>query len=125
MAERELNVLPKVIKHLVDNGIGVVGTSRVRRGLPPYELQKIQQKDNDFNDFRYLVDDNGTLIARWMNNDLVLLVSTLHSVGNSIQVERKRPHITHKNSRQHVDKNWGNSHKKIIVIPLLVHHYNQ
>eukprot|EP00957_Ditylum_brightwellii_P186104 14168950-Ditylum_brightwellii.AAC.1 len=59
MVERELGVemenfylamdnyftLPKVIKHLRDNGIGVVGTARIRTGWPPYELQKIQQKD--------------------------------------------------------------------------------
>eukprot|EP00957_Ditylum_brightwellii_P024809 1875053-Ditylum_brightwellii.AAC.1 len=85
--------LPKVIKHLRENGICVVGTARIRRGWPLYELQKIQQKDCDLNEFRYLVGKNVTLIARWMDNGLVLLVSTLYSVGNFIQVERRRLHI--------------------------------
>eukprot|EP00957_Ditylum_brightwellii_P046245 3508615-Ditylum_brightwellii.AAC.1 len=73
---------------------------------------------------RYLVDENGTLIARWMDNGLVLLVPTLHSVGASTQIERRRPCITQKNM-QHVEKVWGELHKKKIFIPFLVHHYNQ
>eukprot|EP00957_Ditylum_brightwellii_P142171 10831805-Ditylum_brightwellii.AAC.1 len=49
-------------------GIGVVGTTRARRGWPPPTLQKVQQKECDFNEFRYLVADDGTLIAKWMDN---------------------------------------------------------
>jgi hypothetical protein len=83
--------LPKVIQGLRDNGIGVVGTARFRKGWPPCALQQIQQKDCDFNEFRYLVDENGTLLARWMDNGLVFCVSTLHHVGTTIKIARKRP----------------------------------
>jgi len=59
-----------------------------------------------------------------MDNGLVLLVSTLHSVGNSIKANRRKPRITLKN-KAHVEKVWGKKHRVEILIPLLVHHYNQ
>eukprot|EP00957_Ditylum_brightwellii_P115383 8799764-Ditylum_brightwellii.AAC.1 len=71
------------MKHLRDKGIGAVGTARARRGWPPSALQKVEQKGCDFNEFRHLIDDDGTLIAKWMDNGLMLLVSTLHAVGHS------------------------------------------
>jgi hypothetical protein len=86
--------LPKVIQGLRDNGIGVVGTARFRKGWPPRALQQIQQKDCDFNEFRCLVDENGRLLTRWMDNGLVFCVSTLHHVGTTIKVARKRPQVT-------------------------------
>eukprot|EP00957_Ditylum_brightwellii_P186144 14171545-Ditylum_brightwellii.AAC.1 len=59
-----------------------------------------------------------------MDNGLVLLVSTLHAVGDSIKVNRKKPHITLKN-KDHMEKVWGKVHRAEIFILLLVHHYNQ
>eukprot|EP00957_Ditylum_brightwellii_P055924 4237571-Ditylum_brightwellii.AAC.1 len=82
------------MKHLRNKGIGVVGTARARRGWLPSALHKVEQKDCAFNEFRNLVDDDGTLITKWMNNGLVLPVSTFHAVGHSIKVDRRKPHIT-------------------------------
>eukprot|EP00957_Ditylum_brightwellii_P048076 3650217-Ditylum_brightwellii.AAC.1 len=95
--------VPSAMKYLRDKGIGVVGTARARRGWPPSALQKVEQKECDFDEFRYLIDNDGTLIAKWMVNGLVLLVSTLHAVGNSIKVNRRKPHTTLKN-KGHVEK---------------------
>eukprot|EP00957_Ditylum_brightwellii_P048141 3653957-Ditylum_brightwellii.AAC.1 len=77
--------VPSVMNHLRDKGIGVAVTARARRGCPPPALQKVEQKECDFNAFRYLIDNDGTLFTKWMDNGLVLLVSTLHAVGNSIK----------------------------------------
>eukprot|EP00957_Ditylum_brightwellii_P023743 1791399-Ditylum_brightwellii.AAC.1 len=104
--------VPTVMKCLRDNGIDVVGTERARRGWPSLALQKVEQKDCDFNEFRYLIDDTSTLIGKWMDN------------GNSLKVDRRKPCITVKN-KKHVKKVWENTHRKEICIPLLVHHYNQ
>eukprot|EP00957_Ditylum_brightwellii_P095692 7291262-Ditylum_brightwellii.AAC.1 len=59
-----------------------------------------------------------------MDKGLLLFVSTLHAVGKSIKVNRKKPHITLKN-KGHVEKVWGKVHRAEIFIPLLVHHQNQ
>eukprot|EP00957_Ditylum_brightwellii_P140556 10708908-Ditylum_brightwellii.AAC.1 len=49
--------LPHIISYLRENGIGIVGTARMRKGLPPPALQKTQARDCNFNDFGYLVDE--------------------------------------------------------------------
>eukprot|EP00957_Ditylum_brightwellii_P172032 13096964-Ditylum_brightwellii.AAC.1 len=54
-----------------------------------------------------------------MDNGLVLLVSTLHTVGKSIKVNRRKPCITLKN-KGHVEKVWGKVHRVENLIPLLV-----
>eukprot|EP00957_Ditylum_brightwellii_P126382 9634388-Ditylum_brightwellii.AAC.1 len=69
----------------------------MRKGWPPHTLRKVQQKDSDLNELRYLVDDYGIMVAQWMDNHLVLVVSTIHSVGKCLLVNRRRPCITVKN----------------------------
>eukprot|EP00957_Ditylum_brightwellii_P145621 11087665-Ditylum_brightwellii.AAC.1 len=117
-------ILPHVIKHLRKNGIGVVGTTRMRKGLPPPGLRNTQARNFDFNEFRYLIDEHGILVAQWMDNGLVLLVSTIHHVGKHVLVNRERPRITARNEN-HMMKVWGNNFRMDIFIPLLVYHYNK
>eukprot|EP00957_Ditylum_brightwellii_P028761 2172425-Ditylum_brightwellii.AAC.1 len=99
--------LPQVINHLSEKGIGVVGTSRMRKGLSSPALRKIQQKGCDFSKFRYLADDNGTLISQYMDNSLVLLVKIMHCVGKPVLVNRRQLHITVKIKR-HIECAWKN-----------------
>eukprot|EP00957_Ditylum_brightwellii_P022144 1670440-Ditylum_brightwellii.AAC.1 len=115
---------PHVIKHLRTNGIGVVRTARMRKQWPPPGLCNTQARNFDFNEFRSLIDEHGTLVAQWVHNGLVLLVSTIHHVGKYVLVNRRRPRITAKN-KTHVMKVRGNNFRMDIFIPLLVHHYNQ
>eukprot|EP00957_Ditylum_brightwellii_P063399 4812187-Ditylum_brightwellii.AAC.1 len=77
--------LSKVIGKLRGIGVGIVGTSRARRGGPPKELSNITQQDANFNDFFWTIDKYGTLVARWMDNGLVLCVSTLHKVEEIVE----------------------------------------
>eukprot|EP00957_Ditylum_brightwellii_P150607 11467337-Ditylum_brightwellii.AAC.1 len=77
----------------------------MRKGWPPQALRKTKKKECNFNNFRYLVDDKGTLVATWMDNGLVLVVSTIHYVGASVKVNRRRPHLTFKN-KGHVLQVW-------------------
>ena len=115
--------MPKVISALRKKGIGVVGTSRFQVNWPPKILKNIQQPDANFNDFYYCVDEYGTLIARWMDNGLVFVVSTLHHVGNIIKRARKRRRKTIKN-KKHVDIVWGKNACQEIFIPTLIDDYN-
>eukprot|EP00957_Ditylum_brightwellii_P170747 12996419-Ditylum_brightwellii.AAC.1 len=62
--------LPHVIKHLRNNGIGAVETARKRKGWPPPGICNTQAKQCDFNDFRYLINEHGALVAQWIDNGL-------------------------------------------------------
>ena len=115
--------LPKIIQRLRECGIGVVGTARFKRGWPPALLRNVEQNNCAFNDFNWMVDEHGTLVARWMDNGLVFCVSTLHKVGKIVKRNRKRPRKTCKNSG-HVDKVWGDDAVKEIFIPTLIDDYN-
>eukprot|EP00957_Ditylum_brightwellii_P166315 12661584-Ditylum_brightwellii.AAC.1 len=95
-----------------------------KEGWPPPASQKVEQKECDLNELRCLIDNDGALIAKCMDNGLVLLVSTLCAIGKSIKVDRKKSRIALKN-KGHVEKVWGKAHRAKIFIPLLVHHYNQ
>ena len=86
--------LPSVMKTLRDKGIGAVGTARFKQNWPPKELKLIDKSQAEFNDFFYTYDDFGTLVARWMDNGLVFLVSTIHRVNSIIERNRRRPRLT-------------------------------
>ena len=102
--------LPKVCKKLRDLGIGVLGTARGRDGWPPAELHETTIKSKVghamFNSLFWTVDAFGTLVARWMDNSLVYIVTTVHNITDTVKKERKRPRVTKKNKR-HVDSVWG------------------
>ena len=115
--------LPKVILALREQGVGIVGTARARRNWPPKKIGKISQDNASFNDFFYEVDKHGTLVAKWMDNGLVLCVSTLHRAGHNVNRARKRPRVTVKN-KNHVSKIWGTESIKKIWIPKLIDDYN-
>ena len=110
--------LPHVMKTLRDKNIGVVGTSRFKQNWPPKELKVIEKSQAEFNDFFYTYDDNGTLLARWMDNGLVFLVSTIHRIGSIIERGRRRPRIT-QNNRNHVSKVWGAKGVMNVYIPFV------
>eukprot|EP00957_Ditylum_brightwellii_P068461 5197816-Ditylum_brightwellii.AAC.1 len=124
MAMDNYFTLPQVVKRLRDRGIGVVGTAMMGKGWPAQALRKTKKNECNFSNFRYLVDDNGTLVASWIDNGLVLVVSTIHHIGVSVKVNRRRSRLIVKN-KGHVLQVWGSNHRADIYIPLFIHHYNQ
>ena len=116
--------LPKVIKKLWDFGVGVVGTARFRsKAWPPKILKDVSKEKARFNEFYYMIDEFGTLVARWMDNGMVFCVSTLHRPGNMIKWLWKRPRVTILN-KHHVSKIWGDKGTAQICIPTLIDDYN-
>ena len=83
----------------------------------------IKTKDCKFNDFYWGVNRNGTLCVRWMDNNFVFCVSTVHRPGKMIKRVRRKPRITN-NNRAHVEEIWGKDGKKEIFIPVLIDDYN-
>ena len=115
--------LPKVIAKLREMGVGMVGTSRPKSNWPPKELKVIDSEKANFNEFYWLVDDYGTLVARWKDNGMVLCCSTIHSIGNTILRLRKKPRPTLTN-KSHVKEVWGDKGSTNIKIPTLIDDYN-
>ena len=115
--------LPKVIQSLRKLGIGVVGTCRFKRGWPPAGLKNVDDKKANFNDFYWLVDEMENLVARWMDNGMVSVVSTVHNVDAFIERTRRKPRKTLKN-KGHVDTIWGKNGKANVKIPTLIEDYN-
>ena len=111
--------LPKVMLALRKANIGCVGTARFRgKDWPPKVLKEVKKEDANFNDFFWMIDDSGTLLARWMDNGMVFCVSTMHKAGKDIKRMKKRPRVT-KNNRKHVSDIWGEKGATKIRIPTL------
>eukprot|EP00957_Ditylum_brightwellii_P069175 5252956-Ditylum_brightwellii.AAC.1 len=115
--------LMKVIAKLCEIGVKIVGTLHARMGWPLKELSNVTQQDANSNDIFWTVGDFGTPVAWWMDNVLVLCVTTLHKVGEIVERLRKYPRATVKN-KLHSAKVWGDKGKKHIFIPTFINDYN-
>ena len=113
--------LPSVMLELRKRKLAVVGTARPKPNWPPSNLQLAT--NSTFNDLYWGVDEFGTLNVRWVDNNNVLLVSTAHCPHERIERLRRKPRLTTTN-RNHVNQVWGQEHRKLIEIPLIVDDYN-
>ena len=52
------------------------------------------------------MDDHGILVACWMDEKFVTMVSTIDSINDVVECNRRRPKITQDN-KSHVEKVWG------------------
>jgi len=112
---------PNIVADMRMNGVGVVGTARSRKQWPPKELSSIN--DIRFNTLYTCCDDNNFLIARWVDNKIVTMVTTVHAGNESIERVRKKPRVNQDN-RHHVETVWGRDSKKAIEIPCIIDDYN-
>ena len=81
--------------------------------------------DDRFNSCYLLNDKNNYKIFRWIDNNIVKMVSTVHTgcEGEQVEANRRRPRINpiNKNNVAHV---WGNQHRRNIFIPVIINDYN-
>ena len=59
-------------------------------------MKGIDTDEANFNDFYWTIDENGTLVGRWMDNGLVCVVSTVHKINTVVKRLRKRSRKTKK-----------------------------
>ena len=105
---------PRVMETLCDMGVGCVGTARYQRGWPPKEYRDID--DSRFNTVYLMNDKRNYRIIRWVDNNVVTMVSNVHNGNEVVNANRKRPRRTNTN-RMHLDTVWGNDPVKRIIIP--------
>jgi hypothetical protein len=112
---------PAVIEMTRQYGIGVCGTTRRQRYWPPREYKRIN--DKRFNTLYTLPDRRNFLMMRWVDNDVVDLVSTVHTGNECVKKARKRPRENQLN-RKNVREVWGSSAVVDIIIPKVIDDYN-
>lgn len=100
--------------------VHVLGTTR--RNMVPRVLREGLQRDKRFNTVYYVRRDD-YVILRWIDNNEVFMVSSLHDPAERIMQERRRPRRTATNAA-HLTEVWGNNARADIPIPLVVHQYN-
>jgi hypothetical protein len=112
---------PRVMESLADRGIGALGTARFQRGCPPKEYRNI--KEDQFNCVHLMNDVRNYRIMRWVDNNVVTMVTNCHIGDEVVARERKRPRQTATN-KTHLRTVWGDDPVKIIEIPKAIDDYN-
>ena len=72
----------------------------------------------------FCVDSFNNLVVKWVDNSIVLMITTSHRPHDFIQRVRRRPRSTATNKR-HVKDVWGDHSIKNIEIPRLIDDYNK
>ena len=108
VAMDNLFTTPKVLELSRELNVGIVGTARARRGWPPKEFRNV--KDERFNTVYTLNDERNFLILRWVDNNIVTMVSTIHTGEETIVRNRRKPRVTSTN-KNHLNTVWGNRPK--------------
>ena len=110
------------LRHCLAAKVHAMGTARHKRGWPAKELKDVD--DGRFNTLYYITDRDNTYVTyRWVDNNVVTLVSTMHDPHASVATARRRPRITQTN-KKHVHQVWGKEPVKDIAIPAVVNDYN-
>jgi hypothetical protein len=102
-------------------GVGLVGTARIQRSWPPRTYKAID--DKRYNTLYLLPDPKNFLIMRWVGNDVVDMVSTVHDGFETVRRARKRPRENQLN-RAAVRTVWGSHWEAIVDIPQCIDDYN-
>ena len=110
-----------VISGLRALGVATIGTARAKRGWPPREMYNIT--DSRFNTLYLMKDKDNYLIGRWVDNNVVTMVSTCHTGYETIKRHRRRPRPTATN-RNHIREVWGTQGKAEVEIPCMIDDYN-
>ena len=110
-----------ILKGACDMNVAIVGTARAKRGCPPKEIKRI--KDDCFNTLYWQNDKDNYTIMRWVDNNIVTMVSSFHTPYNVVKSIRRKPRATTTN-RNHLQNVWGDSSSVEIHIPGCIDDYN-
>ena len=108
------------MRSLRKHNLAGLGTARANN-IRAEEIKDI--KDKKFNTLYWINDADDYRIFRWIDNNVVMMVSTIHTGEESLKRARRKPRVTDKN-KGHVRLVWGDNHTVNIKIPLLIDDYN-
>ena len=93
-------------------GIGTIGTARFCGTWPLESIWKIDLKNVTFNELFWFIDEVGKLVVKWMDNRMVFLVSTVHTIMDVAYCLQRQPRVIPLN-KGHVNDVWGNLVKSV------------
>ena len=116
--------MSRTLQRLREEGVGAFGTARARTGWPPEEIKGIV--DNRFNAMYVINDKANYKLMRWCDNNIVKMVSTIHTglEGEDVPKVRKKPRENAVN-KQNIKMVWGDEWKAKVNIPTVINDYNQ
>ena len=116
--------MSRTLQRLREEGVGAFGTARARTGWPPEEIKGIV--DNRFNAMYVINDKANYKLMRWCDNNIVKMVSTIHTglEGEDVPKVRKKPRENAVN-KQNIKRVWGDEWKVNVNIPTVINDYNQ
>ena len=91
------------------------------KGWPPKPITDVV--DDRFNTVYVMKTKDNYLIARWVDNNVVTMVTTMHDPSPAIKKSRRRPRTTSTN-KKHVDEVWGDHARCNVWIPVIIDDYN-
>jgi hypothetical protein len=112
---------PSVVEMTRREGVGLVGTARRQRNWPPRTYKAID--DKWYNTLHPSSRPKNFLIMRWVDNDVVDMVSTVHDGFETVTRARKRPRENQLN-RAAVRTVWGSHWEAVVDIPQCINDYN-
>ena len=78
-----------------NHGISFLGAACHHRGWPPKEIGSIT--DDRFNTWYRLKHEDNYMVYRWIDNNVVTMVSNMHTGDESIICQRRKPRMTQTN----------------------------
>ena len=116
-----LFTLSKVLSGAREMNVAICGTARARRGWPPKEYKNIF--DERFNSLYWINDKDNFQIQRWVDNNVVTMVTTMHTPDETVSRIRKKPRVNAVN-KVNLDQIWGENFARMIEIPKVIDDYN-
>ena len=111
----------RVMTTLTEMGVGVVGTACNQRGWLPKSFHNIN--DARFNTAYGMNNQNNCRVVRWVDDNVVTVVTNVHIGNESVKSMRRKPCPTTTN-RANLNAVWGNKFVKKIKIPKVMDDYN-
>ena len=101
--------------------VAVCGTARARRGWPPKKYKSIF--DEHFNSLYWINDKDNFQIQRWVDNNVVTMVTTMHTPDKTVSRVREKPRVNAVN-KVNLNRIWGENFTRMIEIRKVIDDYN-
>ena len=116
-----LFTLSKVLSGARAINVAICGTARARRGWPPKEYKNIF--DEHFNSLYWINDKDNFQIQQWVDNNVVTMVTTMHTPDKTVSHVRKKLRVNAVN-KANLNRIWGDSFTRMIENPNVIDDYN-